>query len=727
MRPGRMASALLVALPLVVLTAEVPAQVNKGQPPPPYQATRTITRLPPAPDTRAPGFQPAGPDRLPERSDRVVEYQISVRLDPKTKQLEGRERVTWHNPSADSVPDLWLHLYLNAFKNTASTFMRESGGQLRGDRMTENSWGWTDLTSLRLADGTDLLPAMRYEHPDDDNADDRTVVRIALPRPVAPHGSLTFEATFTAQLPEVFARSGYKRDYYLVGQWFPKLGVYEPAGLRGRAAGAWNCHQYHANSEFYADYGQFHVEITVPATFIVGATGERKGRIDHKNGTVTYIYEQEDVHDFAWTADPNFVKVRRVFSATRDVTAAEYDRAAALLGRPRTDVRLTDVEITFLLQPAHRPQLERYVQSAKAAIKDFGLWYGRYPYRTLTVVDPPQDASGSGGMEYPTFITGGTSYLGNFWPFNGLREAEGVTIHEFGHQFWYAMVGNNEFEEAWLDEGITTYSTGKVMEAEYGADASNGQFLTIKLGELDTLRATVGAFSRNRDVIVKPAWMYSGDYSYYAYMKPAAALRTLEGYVGQETMARILRAFQERWRFRHPSSADFLAVANEVSGKDLTSFYRQVFLGSDVLDYAVDAVSSRPVAATRGVVEENGKRVTRAAEEDGAGRRDGKTRYESRVLVRRLGEVIFPVEIALKFEGRRVERVAWDGAERWKRIVMVRPERLEWAGVDPDGRVILDANVLNNARRVEPDTRLATWWSARWLSGLQQLVAIFGM
>jgi len=669
---------------------------------------------------------PGAADPLPERSNRVVSYQISVRLNPLTHQIEGRETVTWRNPSTDAVSDLWLHLYLNAFKNTASTFIRESGGQLRGDRMSENSWGWVDVTSFRLADGTDLTGAIRFEHPDDDNADDRTVIRVPLPQAVPAMGSVTFEVVFKAQLPEVFARSGFKRDFHLVGQWFPKLGVYEPAGMRGRAAGGWNCHQYHANSEFYADYGDFHVEMTVPSHFVLGATGEQKTRVDNRNGTATYTFEQADVHDFAWTVDPSYVKVRRTFSATRDVTPEEYARTAALLGRSREEVQLSDVDITVLVQPSHMPQAERYVQAAKASLKQFGLRYGRYPYRTLTVVDPPQDASGAGGMEYPTFITGGTSYLGNFWPFDGIRAVEGVTVHEFGHQFWYGMVGNNEFEEAWLDEGITTYTTGLAAEAEYGVEATNGRFLGLNIGEMDTLRATVGAFARSKDTIAKPAWMYLGDYSYYAYMKPAAALRTLQGFLGNQTMARVMRTFHERWRFRHPASADFFAVANEVAGQDLGWFFRQAILGSDVLDYAVDAVSTAPVEPTRGVIESNGKRVTLNPEKKEPAKR-ASARYESRVVVRRVGEFTFPVTIALKFEGRPVERVSWDGIDRWKRLTFVLGERLEWASVDPDSTVLLDANALNNARRVQPDFRLTAWWGARWLSGLQHLVSFLGM
>jgi hypothetical protein len=661
-------------------------------------------------------------DQLPDRAERVVSYAIDVRLDAERKQLEGRQTVTWRNPSTDPVGDLWFHLYLNAFRNNRSTFFRESGGQLRGDRAT-GKWGWIDVTSLRLAGGADLTRALTFEQRDDGNADDRTVARLVLPEPVPPGGSVTLEIDFRAQLPEVFARSGYKRDFYLVGQWFPKLGVYEPMGMRGRATGGWNCHQYHANSEFYANYGEYRVTITVPSRFVVGATGHRTRRRDNGNGTTTHTYEQADVHDFAWTADPRYIEVKRRFSASGDVTAAEYQQAASLLGRPPDAVRLSNVAITVLLQPEHEPQLERYVQAVKAGLKGFGLRYGRYPYQTITVVDPPADGSGAGGMEYPTFITGGSMWAGNFAPLNAVRSVEMVTIHEFGHQFWYGMVGNNEFEEAWLDEGINTYSTGLVMEAEYGAAKAYGRLLGLPIGELDLLRGI--ATPSMKDVIVKPSWMYAGDYGYYAYMKPAIALRTLEGYLGSQVMARVMRTFHERFRFRHPSSADFFATASEVAGQDLDWFFRQAFLGSDVLDYAVDAVSSSPVTELRGVVEEGGKRGTRDAGPPGSSQ-VAKT-YESRVLVRRLGEFVFPVEVALQFEGKLVERVRWDGKDRWKRFVFVRSERLVSATIDPDHKVVLDANWIDNSRRVEPDGRLAASWGARFLFAAQVLLTLVGM
>jgi hypothetical protein len=719
-------AALLLSATATVLgsatTARQPATVAA-----PPRATDTVQ--PGASPPGAPAVTPARPPGLPERADQVVDYRITVDLDATKKELKGRERLTWRNTSGDTVPDLWFHLYLNAFKNSKSTFFKESGGQLRGDQMEKDGWGYIDVVSMKTAAGDDLTKALTFEAPDDGNKNDQTVVRVTLPEAVPPGGSVTLDIEFVSKLPRVFARTGFKDDFYLVGQWFPKIGVYEAAGVRGRENGGWNCHQFHANSEFYADYGRYEVTFTVPSRFVVGSTGQRTARKDNGNGTTTYTYAQADVHDFAWTADPNYVEIRDRFSATRDVTPEEYARIAKLVGRSEDQVRLGDVEILVLLQPRHRPQAQRYVDSAKLAIKWFGLWYGRYPYKTLTVVDPAPGAGGAGGMEYPTFITGGTSVVMNRWPFDRIRAVEFVTVHEFGHNFWYGLVGNNEFEEAWLDEGFNSYSTAKVMEIGYGKETSMAQLLGLEVGAVDVVRAQNASFGAHYDRVRQPAWSYqSGTYGYYSYAKPEILLRTLENYLGEPTMARVMRTYHERWRFRHPSSTDFYAVANEVSGQDLTWFFQQAVEGTETLDYEVASVTSRHPRKETGHIEAEGKRrfvsqkdVER--DDDAASKKDP---YESVILVRRRGDFVFPVEIALKFEGKPAERVKWDGVDRWKKLTYTRPEKLEWAEVDPDRKVLLDMNWMNNGKRLAPDYRVATAWSARWMFWMQQMIASLG-
>jgi hypothetical protein len=544
---------------------------------------------------------------------------------------------------------------------------------------------------------------------------------------VPPGGSVTLDIAFTSQLPQVFARTGFKNDFYLVGQWFPKIGVYEPAGTRGRAEGGWNCHQFHANSEFYADYGFYHVEITAPSSFKLAATGERTGERRNADGTTTYTYEQGDVHDFAWTADPHYLVVKDTFSATRDVTPAEYEQAAKLVGRTLDEVKLSDVEITVMLQPDHAPQADRHVQAAKAGLKWFGLWYGKYPYKTLVVVDPAAGASGAGGMEYPTFITAGTTWLSNRWPFDKLRLVEMVTVHEFGHQYWYAMVGNNEFEEAWLDEGINSYSTGKVMDRVY-------RYLIempgIKMSETDTLRMG-NSPSEHYNRIVAKAWDYvpSGTYGFYSYQKPEMALMTLEGMLGEQTMARVMRTFHERWRFRHPASQDFFDVVHEVTGQNFDWYWSQVFKGTGVLDYAVGSASSERVSEPRGVMDTPKGRET--VTNDAAAKKDAdsstKANYQTVVIVQRRGEVSVPVEIAFKFESQPAERQRWDGLAPSRKFVFTRPQRLEWVEIDPDRKILLDADWLNNSRRLTADSRAALRWTTRWLTLIQTMLTFVGL
>ena len=155
-------------------------------------------------------------------ADQIASYDLAVTLDATKKTLDGRGTIVWRNPSADAVPDLWFHLYLNAFRDRESTFWRESSGQLRGVRMPVDGWGSIRVTALRIRNGPDLLPAWTFAAPDDGNAKDRTVARVALPAPVAPGDAIVLEVAFTAVLPKAYARTGWADDYFLVAQWFPE-------------------------------------------------------------------------------------------------------------------------------------------------------------------------------------------------------------------------------------------------------------------------------------------------------------------------------------------------------------------------------------------------------------------------------------------------------------------------------------------------------------------------
>lgn len=337
-------------------------------------------------------------------SPRIANYNIDVKLEPATRKLYGKEQLLWHNKSSDTITELQFHLYLNAFRNSRSTFMKESGGTSRGNQIDKDGWGYIDVNRFALASGEDLTHAMRFIQPDDDNSEDKTVFSVPLSSPLAPNDSIVVEIDFTAQLPQPpFARTGAKDEYFFVAQWFPKIGVY--------IDGKWNCHQFHATSEFFADYGVYNVRMTVPKENVLGATGVEVEVKDNGDGTATHFYHAEDVHDFAWTTSPEF-RVHTDFNKTKDIA------------------------IRVLMQPDHDYQAARHMEAAKTAVDYFQDWYGDYPFPNLTVVDPRRGASGSGGMEYPTLITAGTNYG---LP-EGVRAVEMVIIHEFGHNFWYHLL-----------------------------------------------------------------------------------------------------------------------------------------------------------------------------------------------------------------------------------------------------------------------------------------------
>jgi len=628
-------------------------------------------------------------------SERIASYRISVTLDAEKKMLLGKESLTWTNTSKDRITELQFHLYWNAFKNTKTTFMKESGGQHRGASIGADGWGWIDVTSISIRDGEDLKSRMEFIRPDDGNDMDETVFRVPLARPVRPRQSVTVDIDFTSKIPTIFARTGFNEKFFMIGQWFPKIGVYEPAGMRYATEGQWNCHQFHSNTEFYADYGVYDVDITVPKSFVVGATGLLQNDRENANGTKTHFYHAEDVHDFSWTASPLYKVVEDQWQ---------------------------HVKIRLLIQPdREKSNGHRYMHSAKAALQYFNDHVGKYPYPNLTIVDPQWGALGAGGMEYPTLITGGS-----FWGLGeGFRVVEGVTIHEFGHEYWYGLVGNNEFEEAWLDEGINQYYETRIMDATYGKKTSFIDFFGYHMGDAEFTRSNYTTMNNPK---VSPtylnAWEYkAGGYGTLTYQKTATFMTTLERLIGPAVMDEAMKTYFERWKFKHPCSRDFISVIDEIVekrhgdkfGKSMQWFFDQVLYGTDVCDYELTSLGSQRVEGTRGVVDSAGKRIT-PREKYGPKKVDT---FESHVLVSRLGEVKMPVDVLVHFDNGTEVREHWDGLARWKQFEYVRPERILWAKVDPDEVLTIDLNLNNNSKTTEPVSQPIWKYSLKFLFWIQ--------
>ncbi|MGH9464949.1 MAG: M1 family metallopeptidase, partial [Thermoanaerobaculia bacterium] len=557
----------------------------------------------------------------PPRSPRNANYTIEVTLDPDARLLTGRQVVRWRNREQQPTRELRFHLYWNAWRNDQSTWMRED--RYRERRALEEpgpeDWGYVEVESARLGE-VDLLPGARFLALDDGNAQDRTVWRLQLPAAVLPGGEIALTLRWRARVPSFFARTGVRGDFYFIAHWFPALGVFETGG--------WNCHQFHAATEFFSDYGAYDVTITLPSAFVVGATGRERERRDHGDGTTSHRYLAEDVHTFAWTASPHYVVIADGFAAE---------------GLPPVDLRL-------LLQPEHRAQAERHLAATKAALELYGRWYGPYPYPTLTVVDPAW-SSDAGGMEYPTMFTAGTRR----WNPPAGGEPEGVTIHEAGHQFWYGIVGNDEFEHAWLDEGINTFSEERALAEVYGEPALVHRFFAppgldeeegffpvllpgysrggrVHLDRLDNYRPHATS-----DVQRHESWRYDpASGRRLTYNKTSLWLGTLERRFGWETLRAVLATFFARGSFGHPTPDDFLHAARAVGGTEFADAVT-AFLTDDDFDYAVQSAVSVPAEAS-GLVEEEGALVLREPEDP-----TPETAYRSEVVVRRHGSGAFPV------------------------------------------------------------------------------------
>ncbi|QGG54344.1 M1 family metallopeptidase [Paenibacillus sp. B01] len=567
-------------------------------------------------------------------SQRVTDYQIQVKLSGKT--LTGTETVTWKNPGKKTVSDMYLHLYPNAFLSDETTFMKESGGRLREDKATEASRGYMRLESLKTEDGASLMPRVHFVQPDDGNESDYTLAKLKLPQPVAPGEEVTLHIGFSVGLPEVFARMGYSGSFVMAGQWFPKIAAYNTAS--GSRPEGWNAHQYHGNSEFYSDFGLYSVKIDVPAGYKVAATGVQTKPAEASKDGQTFTFYAEDVHDFAWSASPDFLYSEEAFSAP---------------GVP-------GVRIKLYLDPLHKKLAERYMHAAKSALAKYSQWYGAYPYSTLSIVVPPAAANGAGGMEYPTLVTAFGADTDN--PGYSL---ERTVVHEIGHQYWYGMVASNEFEEAWLDEGFTSYSEDKIMESEYGVEPRT---------------ALEASYVTDPAPLKLLSWSYGshGRYADNVYSRAKLVLTGIEQRTGPTMMNKILRTYFNQYKFKHPTTADFKRVVEQVTKDSWDDYFSQFVYGGQTADYAVDSIRVSPL-------------------ESGG----GKPGYESQVVIRRLDGVYGPVNIRFRFaDGRTIERM-WDGVEADTSFKLTSSSPLLWAAVDPDRLNVLDNRQINNFLRAE--------------------------
>jgi len=595
------------------------------------------------------------------KSPRIANYRIDATLDFEHKTLEGRETLTWRNTGTAPTQELPLHLYLNAFKGPQSRFVKESGSRLGREQAAEaSSWGYCRLLSVQL-DGREL---------DGHDGEDETIRWIKLPRPVVPGETIRLEISWENRYPKVTARSGWSETFLMSAQWFPKVGVYQ--GDR------WNCHAYHANTEFFADFGVYDVALSLPNALGLAHTGTQTNFVTEVEAdpkrplNVIWRLHAEDVHDFAWAVMPS--------ESWRKPAMFEY----------------RGVQVFYYIDGANRSNFARQRRAVENALRWSEEWYFKYPYPTLTVIDTPKDAPGADGMEYPTLITAGSVA---FDPLQLRLAPEGVTVHEFGHQFFYGLLASNELEEPWLDEGFTSWFTHKAMERSYHALLGGRRFqVGTDFGEW------AGYWSQpTADPLTRFGFrtLNSQGYAITAYAKATLVLNQLEALLGRPVMEQVMRAYAQEMAFRHPTRSDFRRIAERVSGRDLAAFWRDFVEGTDVLDYVIRSVKKQEV--TQGGWLFSDKAPVFAAPQPAAPGRVGS------ITLERKGGLRVPITLWIRLENREEQRLVWDGQDRWITYEFDSP--VVAAVLDPDGNYPMLKDRLHASYTPKPLRRGFHYWA----------------
>ena len=592
---------------------------------------------------------PAASGQDSARWQQHVAYEMDVRLYADRHQMAGTQRLVYQNNSPDTLRHVFYHLYFNAFH--PQSMMAERNRVLpdpdsrivpRIFNLSPSEVGWHRVESLK-----------QNGQPVPFTIDD-TVMRVALAEPILPGASAVFEMAFRSQVPLQTRRSG--RDSregidFSMSQWYPKVAAYDERG--------WHADPY-VGREFYAPFGTFDVRITLPADYVVGATGVLQNPEDVGHGyeraaadvrtyseqdSLTWHFTARDVHDFAWVADPDYV---------HDVAQDGHGVTYHFLYQP-------DVAEGWAIMPRLAPALIRFYSER----------YGAYPYPQFTVAQ-----AGDGGMEYPmiNFITGGRTP----------SSLIGVTAHEAAHEWFYGILGSNESDFSWMDEGFASFAETEARAFLSGLPSTNHLGAMLNVLALQEQ----GLFER----INTPAdWFETnGAYGVASY-SGGEMLVDLLGYVVSDSLRnRFLQEYYRRFKFRHPGPNDVEKVAEDVSGLRLDWFFEQVLNTTRTLDYGLTRLSSRP---------------------------DGET-WQTEITLRREDEAVMPLDVRLVtengliqwvhiplsiMEGRKPVPEDWKVAEPWNwtrptyTLRVETPERVIRAEIDPLGRMP-DRNRLNNRR-----------------------------
>ena len=486
-----------------------------------------------------------------------VNYQINATLDDTKNILNGKVAFEYINHSPDVLPQIWVHLWGNAFKNRRSAFCKQKlrDGSSKFYFAKNRDLGFYEQLDF-TADGKKAVWSFDPKNPD--------IAVITLPEPLAPGSKILIETPFLLKIPASFSRLGHVETSYQMTQWYPKPAVYDHKG--------WHAMPYLDVGEFYSEFGSFDVTLTLPENYVVGATGvlmtpseidflqkketETRARLaksEHHTADPfpasspkmkTIRYTAEKVHDFAWFADKRFL----VLKDTAHLTSGKTVDCWAMFP--------SDKETA--LKSGQSKLWEKGAFYVRRAVEFYSEKVGEYPWPQATAVHSALSAGG--GMEYPMVTVIGNASSG--------KDLDNVITHEVGHNWFYGILASNEREHPFMDEGINSYYETRYMKEYY----KNSSF--IDLPKIILNESKQGTILENGYLILArehqdtPPDTHSNEFTQIAYglqvyMKTAMCLHWLEQAEGTRSLDLAMQEYYRRWQFRHPYPEDLKAVFKE--------------------------------------------------------------------------------------------------------------------------------------------------------------------
>jgi hypothetical protein len=583
-----------------------------------------------------------------------VNYTIDATLDPTRNRLSGTQTIRYRNNSPDTLSVVWLQLDQNRFRpGSRGEMVTPLGGRFEG----RGDAGGIDVSTFHDAGSTHELTREVRD----------TRMRIVLDNPLPPGGEAVWELAWSFPVPHYGADRMGRDDesqgpIYEIAQWYPRMAVYDD--VKG-----WNNEPYLGVGEFYLEYGDFDVKLTVPHDYIVGATGllqnpaevltpEQQRNLERAKtseetvtivgagdvgatsarpagkGPLTWHFKAENTRDFAWAASPAFIW-----------DAASWEGVLAQSIYPKEALPLWSTS----------------TQMVRESLKLQSRWFP-YPYPSMVNVNGV-----AGGMEYPMMV-----FCGERTNEKGLWE---VTNHEIGHTWFPMVVGSNERMNMWQDEGFNTFINGFATAARYKTSITPQQTVGNIVPYLS---------GDDQPSMMRSDAMNANGIGPVAYDKPSVGLHLLREQVVGDTLLfdQAFQGYIRAWAFKHPTPDDFFRYMSNALGENLDWFWRGWFLTNDKLDFQVTGVEVEPAP--------DGEKV-------------------STVSLRSNGDMVFPVPLELTFEGGETRRLTLP-VEAWLRgptfdYPVVAPKAVTGVRIDPDG-VIPDLVTDNNSWRAEaaPDS-----------------------